>query len=69
MRWLRFLMFEALGSAMWVAAWMLFGHYVGDHAATLIAFARKFWPAALILAGLAPTGAFVWLYRTRQRRG
>jgi hypothetical protein len=48
---------------------MLFGHYVGDHAAALITFLRKFWPAALVLAGLALTGALFLRYRTRQRRG
>ena len=69
MRWRRFLMFEALGAAMWVTMWMLFGHYVGDHAAALIAFARKFWPVLFVLAGLALTGALFWRYRTRQRRG
>jgi membrane protein DedA with SNARE-associated domain len=69
MRWRRFLLFEMLGAAMWVTAWMLLGHYIGAHAAMLITFARKFWPAALVLAGLALMGGFFWIYRTRQRRG
>lgn len=69
MRWSRFLMFEMLGAAMWVTTWMLFGHYIGDHAAALIAFARKFWPVALVLAALALMGAIFWIYRTRKRRG
>lgn len=69
MRWSRFLMFEMLGAAMWVTTWMLFGRYIGDHAAALIAFARKFWPVALVLAALALMGAIFWIYRTRKRRG
>jgi LPXTG-motif cell wall-anchored protein len=34
----------------------------------LIAFARKFWPVALVLAALALMGAIFWIYRTRKRR-
>jgi membrane protein DedA with SNARE-associated domain len=69
MDWRRFLLFEALGAALWVSAWMLFGYYVGEHASTVIGFARKFWPAALVLAGLAVVGVLVFRVRARQRPG
>lgn len=69
MAWGRFVLLEMLGAAMWVAVWMLFGHYVGEHAATLMKLAHKIWPAALVVAGLVVVGAFAVRARTRQRSG
>jgi membrane protein DedA with SNARE-associated domain len=69
MEWRRFALFEALGAAMWVSLWMLFGYYVGEHAATLAKLARKFWPAALIIAGVALIGVLAVRARTRRRPG
>jgi membrane protein DedA with SNARE-associated domain len=69
MEWRRFALFEALGAAMWVSLWMLFGYYVGEHAATLIKLAHKYWPAALIIAGVALIGVLAVRARTRRRAG
>ncbi|MGZ8324600.1 MAG: DedA family protein [Rhodoplanes sp.] len=67
MDWRRFLLFEAFGAAMWVAVWMLFGVYIGEHATALLGIARRFWPAAVAVAGLALVGALVFRARARQR--
>jgi membrane protein DedA with SNARE-associated domain len=67
MDWRRFVLFEALGAALWVAVWMLFGVYIGEHATVLLGIARRFWPAALAVAGLALVGALVFRARARQR--
>ncbi len=67
MNWRRFVLFEALGAALWVAVWMLFGVYIGEHATALLGIARRFWPAALAGAGLALVGALVFRARSRQR--
>ena len=67
--WSRFVLLDMLGAAMWVAVWMLFGHYVGEHAEALIRLARKFWPAALIIAGLVVIGVLAVRAWMRQRSG
>lgn len=67
MDWRRFLLFEAFGAAMWVAVWMLFGVYIGEHVTALLGIARRFWPAAVAVAGLALVGALVFRARARQR--
>lgn len=67
MDWRRFALFDALGAAMWVTVWMLVGTFVGEHSATLIGLGRRFWPAALIVAGAAVIIALFVRARTRQR--
>jgi membrane protein DedA with SNARE-associated domain len=67
MDWRRFALFEALGAGAWALAWLLFGYYVGEHSALVIGIVRKFWPAALVLAGLAAAGLLVW--HAHMRRG
>jgi hypothetical protein len=46
---------------------MLFGVYIGEHATALLGIARRFWPAAVAVAGLALVGALVFRARARQR--
>ena len=53
MKWHRFALFDALGVVLWVTTWMLVGGYVGEHAAVLITFGRKYWPFVLVAAGVA----------------
>lgn len=53
MKWRRFALFDALGAALWVTTWMVVGGYVGEHAAVLIQFGRKYWPFVLVTAGVA----------------
>lgn len=53
MKWHRFALFDALGVALWVTTWMVVGGFVGEHMAVLVQVGRKYWPFALLLAGVA----------------
>ncbi len=66
MKWRRFIVFDLIGATLWVSVWMLVGAFIGEHAASLISIARRFWPVLLILAGLALIVAFA--VRAHQRR-
>lgn len=67
MRWRRFAVFDALGSALWVATWITVGGYVGEHAAGLLQFGRRFWPFLVLAVGAALI--VVLAVRARRRRG
>jgi membrane protein DedA with SNARE-associated domain len=53
MKWRRFALFDALGVTLWVTTWMAVGGFVGQHAAVLIQFGRRYWPFVLVVAGVA----------------
>jgi membrane protein DedA with SNARE-associated domain len=65
MHWLRFLAFNALGAALWVAAWTSLGYVAGDHVETLVHY------YAYVAVGLAVVviAVVAWhLHRRRARR-
>lgn len=66
MDWRRFLLFNALGAALWVGAWTTFGYLVGEHAAALLAALRRFWPALAAAAATAALAAAIVWWRRRQ---
>ena len=35
MHWLRFLVFNAIGAALWVGTWVSLGYLAGDHITTI----------------------------------
>ena len=41
MDWWRFLVFNALGSALWVLVWTLVGYYLGIHGSHIAVLIRK----------------------------
>ena len=41
MRWLRFLVFNAIGAALWVAVWTSIGYFSGSHIDTIYADATR----------------------------
>lgn len=64
MEWRRFLVFNALGAALWVGAWMTIGYVAGEHADALLGAARRFWPALVVtIAIVALAGGAVWWRR------
>ncbi|MDC7786955.1 DedA family protein [Rhodoplanes sp. TEM] len=65
MEWRRFLVFNAIGAALWVGLWMTLGWLVGEHAAALLAAARRFRPALVVVVALvaAAAGAVWWRRR------
>jgi membrane protein DedA with SNARE-associated domain len=66
MDWRRFLIFNALGGALWVAVWGFAGFYLGEHLSHLTTFARDLGGLGLI-AFLAVL-LFVLLYAWRRPR-
>jgi membrane protein DedA with SNARE-associated domain len=50
MHWLKFLFFNALGGAAWVAAWTTAGYYLGTHDAKLEELVYKLGAYALVIA-------------------
>jgi membrane protein DedA with SNARE-associated domain len=67
MPWRRFLTYNALGAALWVAIWTTLGNYAGHHLATIENDLRHYqWYAIAALALLA--GAYTGLHIIRRRR-
>ncbi|MFL9828466.1 DedA family protein [Rhodoplanes sp. SY1] len=66
MAWRRFLVFNAIGAALWVGAWMTLGYVAGEHADALLGAARRFWPALAVTVAIAALagGAVWWRRRT-----
>ncbi|MBE1592178.1 DedA family protein [Nonomuraea angiospora] len=67
MPWRRFLAYNVLGAALWVAVWAALGNYAGHHLATIEKNLRQYqWYAIAALALLA--GAYAGLHILRRRR-
>jgi membrane protein DedA with SNARE-associated domain len=66
--WTRFLVFNALGAALWAAVWTSIGYFSGNHIETIYRYATRYdtyLAIALGVAALAYIGWRVW----RARRG
>jgi membrane protein DedA with SNARE-associated domain len=68
MNWWRFLLFNALGAALWVATWVLGAFYLGEHASGIARLARHVGVVGGLLAAAVLLVALVVLVR-RLRRG
>jgi membrane protein DedA with SNARE-associated domain len=68
MAWPRFLMFNALGAALWVALWVLGAFYLAEHMSSIMLLARRGWIVAGVVIAVAVLIAFALLLR-RQRGG
>lgn len=67
MPWRRFLTYNALGAALWVALWTILGSYAGRHLVTIEDDLRHYqWYAITALALLV--GAYAGLHLVRRRR-
>lgn len=67
MKWYRFVLFDAVGVGLWVATWMMFGGYVGEHMTALVAFGQTYWPFVVAVAAVALSVSLT--VRVRQRPG
>lgn len=65
MRWLKFLLFNALGAALWVATWTSIGYFAGNHIETIYNAVGRY---ALYLAGAAVLLIVALVLRRRRRR-
>ena len=67
MRWLRFLVFNALGAALWVGTWVSIGYLAGSHIGSIYSYITRYSYYALIVAGLVVV-ALIARHLLRRRR-
>ena len=67
MRWLRFLVFNALGAALWVGTWVSVGYLAGSHIGSIYSYITRYSYYALIVAGLVVV-ALIARHLLRRRR-
>ena len=67
MRWLRFLVFNALGAALWVGTWVSIGYLAGSHISSIYSYITRYSYYALIVAGLVVV-ALIARHLLRRRR-
>jgi membrane protein DedA with SNARE-associated domain len=65
MAWRRFLLFNALGAALWVGLWVLGAFYLGEHMSTIMLLARRGGVVVGVMAAVALFVALVFLLRRR----
>ena len=66
MNWWRFLLFNALGGALWVATWVLGSYYLGEHASSIAGLARHVGVVGgMLVAGVLLVPIVVLLRRRR----
>ena len=51
MRWSRFLLFNAIGAALWVAVWTSIGYFSGSHIDTIYKDATRYSTYLAIVVG------------------
>jgi membrane protein DedA with SNARE-associated domain len=69
MHWARFLMFNAIGAALWVAVWTSIGYFSGSHIDAIYNTATKYDGYLAILVGLVLVAYIGWrIRRARARR-
>ena len=68
MHWLRFLVFNAIGAALWVGTWVTIGYFAGSNITTIYHYITLY--SYYVLAGLVVliVGYIVWHLRRRRRR-
>jgi membrane protein DedA with SNARE-associated domain len=67
MRWTRFLIFNAIGAALWVAVWTSVGYFSGSHIDTIYADATRYDKYLAIGVGLI-LAAYIARHVLRIRR-
>jgi membrane protein DedA with SNARE-associated domain len=66
MHWLKFVVFNAIGAALWVATWTSVGYLAGDHIETIYHAVGRY--SFYFLAAVVVFVLF-WVLRRRRRRG
>jgi membrane protein DedA with SNARE-associated domain len=67
MPWRRFLLFNALGGAVWVLAWTLIGYYAGAHGADMAALLHRLGYAGIVVALAAAIALYIHAKQARSR--
>ena len=68
MHWRRFVVFNALGAALWVGTWVTLGYLAGDHIGTIYHYISVYSLYALIAAVVLAATFLVWHVVRRRRR-
>ncbi|HEY4004625.1 MAG TPA: DedA family protein [Pseudonocardia sp.] len=68
MSWWRFLAFNALGAALWVAVWVPMGYFAGNHVGFLYRKARDYQVYLLVGLGVLIVGAVAYHFIRNRRR-
>lgn len=68
MRWRRFLLYNAVGGALWAGAWGLGVYFVGQDMSRVLYWVHRFGYAAIAVAGLLVLGVIANRYLRRRRR-
>ena len=66
--WRRFLVFNALGAALWVGTWVSLGYLAGSHIGTIYHDITRYSAYLLIALAVALAGYTGWYLRRRKRR-
>jgi membrane protein DedA with SNARE-associated domain len=69
MHWLRFLIFNAIGAALWVGTWVSLGYLAGNHITTIYHYITLYSYYVLIALAVLLVGYIAWRLRRRRRRG
>ena len=65
MDWRRFLVFNALGGALWVIVWTMAGFYLGKHGADIAVIAHKLGVSGTILILTVLIAILIYVLRHR----
>ena len=68
MYWLRFLVFNALGAALWVGTWVSLGYLAGSHIGTIYHYITQYSTYLLIALAVLLAGFLAWRALRRKRR-
>jgi membrane protein DedA with SNARE-associated domain len=69
MPWRRFLAFNALGAAVWVAVWTSVGYFAGGHLPAIYRGFHRYQTIVLLVAGIVIIAAVTrWSWRKRRQR-
>jgi membrane protein DedA with SNARE-associated domain len=68
MHWLRFLIFNAIGAALWVGTWVSLGYLAGNHISTIYHYITLYSYYVLIALAVVLVGYIAWHIRRRRRR-
>jgi membrane protein DedA with SNARE-associated domain len=65
MPWPRFVLFNAIGAAVWVAVWSVAGYLAGDHWAAISAVVHRYEPYAI---GVIAAGVLIFVVVRMKRQ-
>ena len=66
MPWWRFLIFNAIGAALWVGVWGTGVYYLGSHMEQVLIWVSRVEPYIIAVGVIALLGAIVYLYRRKK---